>query len=141
MDPRANVKPWSSVNLDGFWGDTSADAVTCDQAIFTSIFSPTGTGYRLVSASKGLLQDEKQCIIAHSPSHDGLCDPSPDAEGCCFYELPSGRYAIAHSRHAGVEQSGRGALTAGKLMTYLDDMFAVKRRTRIHNPVALRQIW
>ena len=88
--------------------------LTCDHAIFTSIRTPMGEGYRIVSASRGLRGDEKQAITRFSPSHEGLCiaeKPTTDvagAEGVAFYPLPSGRLCVAASCRAGAEHTGRG---------------------------------
>lgn len=89
--------------------------VQCDQAVFTSARGPTGEGYRIVAASKGLRPEEKQKITRCSPSHESLCVASePGLTGTpgavSFYSLPTGRYCIAASRHAGAEQSGRGGM-------------------------------
>lgn len=86
----------------------AAPAVRCEQAIFTSIPGPTGSGYRLVATSGGLSRDERQQIATRSPSHDALCDPGPDATALSFYPLDSGRLCLAHSCYAGLEGSGRG---------------------------------
>ena len=45
----------------------------CDQAIFTSLRSKMGEGYRIVAAGRGVSADEKQAITRYSPSHDALC--------------------------------------------------------------------
>ncbi len=85
--------------------------IVCEQAIFTSARGPTGEGYRIVAASKGLRADEKQKITRCSPSHESLCTPG-DADaspiGAAFYPLPGGRLCVALSRHAGAEHTGRG---------------------------------
>lgn len=114
MDPRSDVTAVSDdAEPAGAKGGTPttttiSTAVYCDQAIFTSACSATGTGYRLVAASRGLRADEKQEIVKRSPSHDGLCNPSPDAVGVSFYPLASGRLAVAYTCCAGLEQSARG---------------------------------
>lgn len=88
--------------------------IACDQAIFTSIRSPMGEGYRIVAASRGLKPDEKQAITRCSPSHEALCAPRDesksyaDAAGTAFYTLPSGRLCTAFTCNAGAEYSGRG---------------------------------
>lgn len=86
--------------------------IACDQAIFTSARGPTGEGYRIVGASKGLRTEEKQKITRCSPSHESLCTPGESATttpvGAAFYALPGGRFCIALSRHAGAEHTGRG---------------------------------
>jgi hypothetical protein len=53
----------------------STAKIVCEQAIFTSARSPTGEGYRIVAASKGLRPEEKQKITRFSPSHESLCVP------------------------------------------------------------------
>lgn len=89
-----------------------AKPIVCDQAVFTSARGPTGEGYRIVAAGKGLRPEEKQKITRCSPSHESLCIPSEGTEpaGVAFYPLPTGRLCVAVSRHAGAEQSGRGGL-------------------------------
>lgn len=92
-----------------------AITITCDQAIFTSIRSPMGEGYRIVAASRGVRPEEKQAITRSSPSHEGLCVPPPTADqadgappAMAFYSLPGGRYCVALSCTAGAEHTGRG---------------------------------
>ncbi len=87
---------------------TSGVAVLCDQAIFTSIPSPMGSGYRLVAASTGLDPNEKRHIVARCPSHDGLADEGPHAEAVSFYPLPTGRLCTAYTCPAGDEHTARG---------------------------------
>ncbi len=89
--------------------------LACDQAIFTSIRTPMGEGYRIVAAGAGLGPEEKQAIIRNSPSHDGLCHaPSTAAAnesgvgGAAFYALPGGRLCVAVSCAGGAEHTGRG---------------------------------
>lgn len=90
-------------------------ALVCDQAIFTSVRSPTGEGYRIIAASKGLKPEERQAITRFSPSHEGLCPGLLDADSAqcvtpavCFYELPKGRLCVSISTTAGAEHTGRG---------------------------------
>ena len=92
----------------------SARELCCDQAIFTSVRSPMGEGYRIVAASRGLKADERQHITRYSPSHEALC-PVPggsDVEGrplaVSFCALPTGRLCVACSCYAGAEHTGRG---------------------------------
>ncbi len=89
--------------------------LVCDQAIFTSIRTPMGEGYRIIAASKGLGPKDKQAITQRSPSHDGLCAPekNDDVEdyaplAVSFYQLPSGQLCVAISCFAGAEHTGRG---------------------------------
>lgn len=89
----------------------SATNVVCDQAIFTSIKTPMGEGYRIIAASKGIKADEKQTITRNSPSHDSLCaniKEDATAYAIAFYMLPSGRMCLAYSCFAGAEHTGRG---------------------------------
>jgi len=84
--------------------------LACEQAVFTSIRTPTGEGYRIIAASRGLKPEEKQTITRYSPSHDALCGgPQGEAPyGAAFYPLPSGRLCVAYSCLAGAEHTGRG---------------------------------
>jgi len=85
----------------------------CDQAIFTSVRTPMGEGYRVIAASKGVKANEKQAITRNSPSHDALCvglDDARDNEpvAAAFYPLETGRLALSLSGFAGSEHTGRG---------------------------------
>ncbi len=87
----------------------------CDQAIFTSMRTAMGEGYRIIAVSPGLRADEKQAVTRNSPSHEGLCDaPQTDANqawpiaAASFYALKSGRLCVALSCPAGAEHTGRG---------------------------------
>jgi len=82
--------------------------IQVDQAIFTSLPSLMGEGYRLVAASPGLKPDEKTEIIRCSPSHNSLCSESFDSKAFAVYLLSSGRVVIASSRLAGREHTARG---------------------------------
>jgi hypothetical protein len=87
--------------------------LTCDQAIFTSIRSAMGEGYRIVAASRGLRPEEKQVITRLSPSHEALCwQPGDEADGsrfaAAFFSLPTGRLCVAYSCYAGAEHTARG---------------------------------
>ena len=82
--------------------------VTCNQAIFTSIRSPMGEGYRVVAASPGLRPEEKIEITRRSPSHNSMTCASEDAVGLLAYALPTGRTCVCSCRHAGAEHTARG---------------------------------
>lgn len=93
----------------------STKNITCDQAIFTSVRTPMGEGYRIIAASRGLRPDEKQAITRSSPSHDALCqsgdepaDQGNDVVAASFYTLPRERLCVALSCTAGAEHTGRG---------------------------------
>ncbi|MCK4658445.1 MAG: hypothetical protein KAV82_02895 [Phycisphaerae bacterium] len=91
--------------------ESGGDArVPCDQAVFTSIRTPTGEGYRLIASSPGLTGREKTEITKHCPSHGGLCGDDERATGLAFYQLPGERLCATFSCTAGKEQSGRGGL-------------------------------
>ena len=107
MDPRPDAA-LAALETDADRDSTAGTTVSCDQAIFTSIPSPVGSGYRLVSASRGLRPDEKQHIVTRCPSHDGLCDDRTNAVGVAFYALPSGRLCVSHTCYAGLEHTRRG---------------------------------
>ncbi len=86
----------------------TSGTVMCDQAVFSSVRTPTGQGYRIIAASKGLTPEEKRDITTRSPSHGGLCDEGPDASAVAFYRLSTGRLALSYSCDAGAEHTGRG---------------------------------
>jgi GTPase-associated protein 1, N-terminal domain type 2 len=79
-----------------------------EHAVFTSASTRMGQGYRIVAASAGITAAEKQQIATSSPSHEAMCDAADDAVGIAFYRLPSGRFCVARTCHAGLEQTGRG---------------------------------
>jgi hypothetical protein len=85
-------------------------AVVLDRAIFTSVRSPMGTGYKVAAASSGVTEDEKREITQRAPSHGNLCDDSGDARAFACFGLRSGRQCFLLSRYAGAEPSGRGGL-------------------------------
>lgn len=86
----------------------SKNTVSADQVVFTSVRGPTGEGYRVIAASPGARADEKSEITRRSPSHGSLCTEAEDATGLLAFSLASGRYCIAHCRHAGKEHTARG---------------------------------
>ena len=115
MDPRPDVGTAATTST------AAASAVSCDQAVFTSLASMTGSGYRLVAASRGIGPDEKSQIVSRCPSHDGLCYRNPDTWGASFYPLKSGRYCVGHTCFAGQEQTGRGGQRVYTHLVVLDD--------------------
>ncbi len=92
-----------------------------DQAIFTSIRSPMGAGYRIVACSTGVTPEEKAEITQRSPSHDSLCLQIAPTGALTSYRLTSGRHCIAHSQHAGMEHTGRGGPRVYTHITLLDE--------------------
>ncbi len=93
----------------------STTTLTCGQAIFTSVRTPMGEGYRIIAASRTIRPEEKQTITRYSPSHDALCVSASDASaadrtvaGVAFYPLSSERLCVALTVCAGTEHTGRG---------------------------------
>lgn len=98
----------------------AAAMADAEQAVFTSLPSPMGRGYRIVAASAGLAADEKKEITQRAPSHGSLCDPSPAAVGLASFRLRSGRHCLFIARHAGIEQSARGGYRVYTHVVVLD---------------------
>jgi hypothetical protein len=96
---------------DRVGGPAEPRVVHCEQAIFTSLPSRMGTGYRIVAASRGIRAGERRDITARSPSHGGLCDASPEAMAMAYYPLSDGRCCVAYITSAGAEHTGRGGQT------------------------------
>ena len=111
MDSRAVVEPL----------ETPAETLAIEQAIFTSIPSPMGNGYRIVAASPGITTAEKQGIIRRAPSHGSLCDSSAAATGLASYRLESGRRCLMLSRNAGLEHTARGGQRVHTHVLVLDE--------------------
>jgi hypothetical protein len=110
-------------------------SLSCDQAVFTSMRSRTGEGYRVIAASGSIRPEERAEITRRSPSHGSLdieCagmrspvaprpamiprrsiappsgDSNPEAVGLMSYRLASGRHCVSYCCHAGREQTARG---------------------------------
>jgi hypothetical protein len=90
--------------------------VTIDQAIFTSVPSLTGEGYRIVASSPGLKPNEKVEITRHCPSHSGL----NQAVGLSSYGLSAGRHCVGYSCYAGTEHTARGGQRVYTHLVVLD---------------------
>lgn len=84
------------------------DCVLADQAIFTSVPSSTGEGYRIVSATASVSAEERRELTRRSPSHDSLIDEGEGVSGLLSLPLESGRFAVGLVRFAGEEHTGRG---------------------------------
>lgn len=82
--------------------------IAVEQALFTSVPSPMGRGYRLVAASPGLTSDERREITQRAPSHGNLLDAGENATGLASFEIRGGRRCLFCSWHAEAEHSGRG---------------------------------
>ena len=95
--------------------------VLADQAVFTSIRSHLGEGYRIIAASPGIRPDERAEITRRCPSHGSLCSDAADAVGMSFYTLTSRRHCVALHCHAGVEHTARGGHRVYTHLVVLDD--------------------
>ena len=98
MDAGATVTGTAALHL----------TVPVEQAVFTSVRSPLGQGYRLVAASAGISPDEKREIVQRAPSHGSLCDSESAAVGLASFTLRTGRQCLFLSRIAGIEPTARG---------------------------------
>lgn len=83
-------------------------SVCLDQAIFTSVRSPTGVGYRIIAAGPTVNRREKAEIIRRAPSHASLDRPDPDAIAMLAFPIATDRYCVGLSQHAGKEHTARG---------------------------------
>ncbi|MCB9857623.1 MAG: hypothetical protein H6818_18220 [Phycisphaerales bacterium] len=91
-----------------------------DHAVFTSIRSPMGEGYRIIAATSGIRPDERMETTRRAPSHGGLATDHPDALGVIGFPLPTGRYCVGLVRHAGKEHTARGGLRVHTHFVFLD---------------------
>lgn len=89
-------------------GTGRTDTAQAEQAIFTSIRTPMGEGYRLVAMSPGITSEERAEITRRSPSHGSLGDSDPEAQALSSYGLNTGRQCVAWTRYAGREHTARG---------------------------------
>lgn len=88
----------------------AADPVLVDQAIFTSVPSPMGEGYRIIAASPGVHVEEKAELTRRAPSHASLSSCDPQATALLAFPLASGRHCVAVTLMAGTEHTARGGL-------------------------------
>lgn len=82
--------------------------IQAEQAIFTSIRTPMGEGYRLIAASRGITTEERAEITRRCPSHGAICDASPSASALLSYPLGTARHCVGWTRYAGMEHTARG---------------------------------
>jgi hypothetical protein len=82
--------------------------VSAEHAVFTSVRSPWGRGYRIIAASAGISADEKREIVQRAPSHQSICAGSPHGWGLASFTMQSGRRCVLVAEKAGVEHSARG---------------------------------
>ncbi|MFT4570505.1 MAG: hypothetical protein ACI8TX_000526 [Hyphomicrobiaceae bacterium] len=88
--------------------DTVRDSMLVDQAVFTSLPSATGQGYRLTAVTSGVTAEERRELTRRSPSHDSLIDEGTGTRGLLALPLASTRVAVGVVRFAGREHTGRG---------------------------------
>ncbi len=91
-------------------------AILVDQAIFTSIRTPMGEGYRIVACSPTIKEQEKKELARRLPSHGSLCESSPLTTALLSFPMASGRHCVALSQYAGQEHTARGG---GRVLTHL----------------------
>ncbi len=123
MIPQTRPSPVATTSTPRPWlpdSIGSAERLAVDHAVFTSVRSSTGAGYRIIAATPGVTAEEKAEITRRSPSHDSLCDPSPQAIGLISYYLESGRMCVGLVRHAGKEHTARGGYRVHTHMAVLD---------------------
>jgi hypothetical protein len=96
-------------------------AIVADQAIFTSVRSAMGEGYRIIAASPGLRAAERAEITRRSPSHASLSRTDPGVAALLAYPLSSGRHCVAATYAAGMEHTSRGGPRVYSHMILLDD--------------------
>lgn len=82
--------------------------IEVEQAIYTSIRSPMGAGYRIVAGSNGLSADDRKQLTQRCPSHGNLSNPAAEATGWLAFPLEAGKYAVTVACHAGREHTARG---------------------------------
>ncbi len=88
--------------------DSETKPVVADVAVFTSLPSSDGEGYRLVAASPGLGPDERRELLRRAPSHASLCGSDEHARAWALLPLESGRLCVVDAHHDGLEHTGRG---------------------------------
>lgn len=107
-----------------------------DRAIFTSLPSPTGEGYRFVAWSSGLRVEERQELTRRAPSHGSLSGEGASPRGILHLRLQStGRTGWGFVRVSGAEHTRRGG---GRVWTdFLVGDAGTAARAAFH-PQALR---
>ena len=90
-----------------------------DHAIFTSVRSPMGEGYRIIAASAGIRPEERMEVTRRAPSHGGLSAQCESSLGILGVPLSSGRYCVGLVRHAGREHTARGGLRVHSHFVFL----------------------
>lgn len=90
-------------------GPGEAPSAEWDRAIFTSLPSPTGEGYRFVAWSPSVRLEERQELTRRAPSHGSLAGDGAISRGLLHLQLQStGRSGWGFVRVAGAEHTRRG---------------------------------
>lgn len=90
-------------------GESGAHRLHCERAIFTSLPSRIGEGYRLVTWSAGLKPEERQELTRRAPSHGSLTGDADSPRGLVLFQLKSsGRSGWGFVRVSGAEHTRRG---------------------------------
>lgn len=100
----------TTLTADGAPEDGAAAAsLSCDRAIFTSLPSATGEGYRLVAWSNGVRPEERQELTRRAPSHGALAGEGESPRALVLLRLQSsGRACHGLVRVSGAEHTQRG---------------------------------
>jgi hypothetical protein len=99
----------------------AGETLRAERAVFTSVRSALGEGYRLIACSPGLSGEQRQELTRRCPSHGGLCDPSPSGRGWASLPLESGGHAVVVTCCAGAEHTARGGGRIYSQIGVLDD--------------------
>lgn len=111
--------------------------LACDQAVFTSIRTPTGEGYRVIAASVAVGGDERAEITRRAPAHGSLCDVETAAVGLDSYRLERGRRCVAYTTYAGTEHTARGG---GRVYTHFALLQEADFRKLDANPLRAHRV-
>lgn len=114
----------------------TANVISCEHGIFTSMRSATGEGYRLIATSPGMTVEEKQELTRCFPSHGSLVLGPGITHGLLAYPLSSGRHCIACCCHAGLEQSARGGQRVYTHFVLMDTTFVERMQA---NPLPVHR--
>jgi len=97
------------------------EATSADQALFTSVRSPTGEGYRIIAASVNVSRQERAEILRRAPSHASLCSEEPNTVAMLAFPLTSGRTCVGLCQYAGMEHTARGGNRVHTHFALLDE--------------------
>ncbi|MFC1759286.1 hypothetical protein ACFL2H_11050 [Planctomycetota bacterium] len=81
-----------------------------DQAIFASVRGAQGSGYQLVSRSRGVDDSAAMMLRDWGPSHGALLSRDTDCSAINYYTIGSDRIVVSRTIYGGPEYSQRGEL-------------------------------